>query len=481
MRFETPNGSALRFRIRSEAVMGYSFDPKVFTRRRERFLKKMESGVALIPSAPEFIRNGDVHHDYRQHSDFFYLTGFEEPGSLLLLGKGDVKHEFVLFVPKRDKVMEIWNGRRAGPAGAKELYGADAAFTSEEIDAMVPQYLRDQPHAYWRFGENSAQDARFTGWLNRVREMKRAGHNAPLEIHDPGGILNELRLIKNNDDLRYMRESCRIAAEGHNFGMRKTRPGIYEYEVQAEIEYLFKRSGCHRNGYGSIVAGGDNANILHYNENNARLQDGDLLLVDAGCEYGYYSADITRVWPVNGTFSEPQAEVYSWVLRAQEAAIEMCKPGVGFRDVHNRAVEVLTEGIVDMGLLKGDPAKIIATQKQWDDDVQAKRKDPMKDKAPKTYREFYMHNTSHWLGLDVHDVGDYRHGEKWVKLQAGCVLTVEPGLYIAKDRKDVPAKYRGIGIRIEDDVLVTKGKPDVLTHDCVKGVKEVEAWMAETR
>jgi Xaa-Pro aminopeptidase len=311
--------------------------------------------------------------------------------------------------------------------------------------------------------------------------MKREGHNAPLEVHDPGRILNEMRLLKNNDDLRYLRESCRIAAQGHNHGMRRTRPGMHEYEVQAEIEYIFRKRGCHRNGYGSIVAGGDNANILHYHENNDVLRDGDLLLVDAGCEYGYYSADITRVWPVNGKFSEAQAEVYNWVLRAQKAAIEKCRPGVSFRDVHNRAVEVLTEGIVEMGLLKGDPAKIIATQKQWEEDVKAKRKNPAKDKAPKTYREFYMHNTSHWLGLDVHDVGDYRHGEKWVKLSPGCVLTVEPGLYIARGRKDVPARYRGIGIRIEDDVLVTHDKPEVLTRDCVKGVEEVEALMAEGR
>lgn len=461
--------------------MAYEFDAAVFERRRERFLKSMDEGVALIPSAPESIRNGDVHHDYRQHSDFFYLTGFEEPGSLLLLCKNGRKDRFVLFVPRRDKLMEIWNGRRAGPEGAQKQYGATDAFTVEEIDAKVPEYLRDQIRAYWRFGESESQDSRFASWLNRVRQMKREGHNAPLEIHDPSGILNEMRLIKNNDDLKYLRESCRIAAEGHNHGMRTTRPGMREYEVQAEIEYVFRKRGCHRNGYRSIVAGGDNANILHYHENNDVLRDGDLLLVDAGCEYGYYSADITRAWPVNGRFSEAQAEVYNWVLRAQLAAIELCKSGTGFRDVHNRAVEVLTEGMVDMGLLKGKPSEIIATQRQWEEDVKARRKDPAKHKAPRTYREFYMHNTSHWLGLDVHDVGDYRHGEQWVKLKAGCVLTVEPGLYIAGNRKDVPARYRGIGIRIEDDVLVTTGKPEVLTRDCVKGVKETEALMEEAR
>lgn len=461
--------------------MPYEFDPAIFKRRRERLLKDMQPGVAIIPAAPEYLRNGDVHHDYRQHSDFFYLTGFEEPGSLALLCKDAGEHRFVLFVPKRDKMMEIWNGRRAGPEGAVQKYGADAAFTTEEIDAKVPQYLRNQSRVYARLGESEGFDKRLTGWLNRVRAMKREGFNAPTEIHDPGKFLNEMRLIKTDDDLRFMREAGRIASEGHNHGMRLTRPGMFEYEVQAEIEYVFKKHGCHRNGYGSIVAGGDNANILHYHENNMVLNDGDLLLVDAGCEYGYYSADITRTWPVNGKFSDAQAEVYNWVLRAQQAAIDICKPGTGFREVHMRAVEVLTEGMVAMGLLKGDPKQIIATQLQWEEDVKSKKKDPQKDEAPRTYREFYMHNTSHWLGLDVHDVGDYRHGEEWVKLRPGCVLTVEPGIYIAASRTDVPEQYRGIGVRIEDDVLVTNGKADVLTSDCVKTVEDVEALMEEAK
>ena len=461
--------------------MPYQFDPAIFKRRRERLLSDMQPGVAVVPAAPEFIRNGDVHHDYRQHSDFFYLTGFEEPGSLALICKDAGPHRFVLLVPKRDKLKEIWNGRRAGPEGAVKTYGADAAYTLEEIDARVPEYLRNQSRVYVRLGEDEAFDRRFARWLNRVRAMKREGFNAPTELHDPGKLLNEMRLIKTDDDLRFMRQAARIASEGHNQGMRATRPGMNEFEVQAEIEYVFRKNGSHRNGYGSIVAGGDNANILHYHENNMPLNEGDLLLVDAGCEYGYYSADITRTWPVSGKFSEAQAEVYNWVLRAQQAAIDICRPGTGFREVHMRAVEVLTEGIVAMGLLQGNPKDIIATQLQWEEDVRNKKKDPEKDTPPRTYREFYMHNTSHWLGLDVHDVGDYRQGQDWVKLRAGCVLTVEPGIYIARERTDVPAQYRGIGVRIEDDVLVTNGKADVLTHEAVKGVEEVEALMEESK
>ncbi|MBE7490913.1 MAG: aminopeptidase P N-terminal domain-containing protein [Planctomycetes bacterium] len=461
--------------------MAYEFDPAVFKRRRDRLLAEMQPGVAIFPAAPEYLRNGDVHHDYRQHSDFFYLTGFEEPGALALLCKDAGEHRFVLFVPKRDKLMEIWNGRRAGPEGAKARYGADAAFTLEEIDQKVPDYLRNVQRLYVRLGENTAFDERVTGWLNRVRAMKRQGYNAPTELHDPARILHEMRLIKNDDDLRYMRQACRITAEAHNHGMRMTRPGMREYEVQAEIEYIFRKNGCHRNGYGSIVAAGDNANILHYHENNALLRDGDLILVDAGSEYGFYSADITRTWPVNGKFSEPQAEVYNWVLKAQLEAIKLCRPGVSYRDAHNRAVEVLTEGMVAMGLLSGDPKEIIATQNQWDEDVKNKKKDPAKDKAPRTYREFYMHNTSHWLGMDVHDVGDYKNGDNWVPLRPGCVLTIEPGLYIAADRDDVPNKYRGIGVRIEDDVLVTTGQPDVLTKDAVKTVEDIEALMEEAK
>lgn len=460
--------------------MSAEFDAGIFKRRRDELIKRMQEGVAIFPAAPEYLRNGDVHHDYRQHSDFYYLTGFHEAGSLALVIKGHGEHRFVLFVPRRDKLMEIWNGRRAGPEGAVKTYGADAAFTLEEIDEKVPEYLRNVLRMYVHIGDDAEFDARVTRWLNAVRRMKRQGFNAPTELHDPSEIVHEMRLIKNDDDLLFMRKAAEITAEGHNAGMRATRPGMYEYEVQADIEYVFRKGGSHRNGYGSIVAGGDNANILHYHENNMVLNDGDLLLVDAGAEYGMYSADITRTWPVNGKFTEAQAEVYNWVLKAQLAAIDLVREGKTFRANHDRAVEVLTEGMVAMGLLEGDPAEIIAQQAQWDEDVKNKKVDPKKDKAPRTYREFYMHNTGHWLGMDVHDVGKYKEGEDWLPLRAGNVLTVEPGMYIARDRDDVPEKYRGIGVRIEDDVLVTKGDPDVLTAGAVKTVEDIEALMAES-
>jgi Xaa-Pro aminopeptidase len=461
--------------------MGYKFDAGIFARRRQEFLKRMKPGVAIFPAAPEYLRNGDVHHDYRQHSDFFYLTGFEEPGALAVLCKDHGEHQFVLFVPRRDKVMEIWNGRRAGPEGAKETYGANEAFNLEDIDAQVPLLLRDAPRLYVHLGSDPQFDTRVLGWLNSVRRMKRQGFNAPDELQDTGHIVHDMRMVKTEDDLRYLREACRITAEGHMAGMRGTRPGMYEYQVQAEIEYVFRQQGSPRNGYGSIVAAGDNANILHYHENNAECRDGDLILVDAGCEYGMYSADITRTWPINGKFSDAQAEVYNWVLKAQEASIAACRAGRSCREPHDEAVRVLTEGMVAMGLLKGDPAEIIAAQAKWDEDVKNKKVDPKKDEAPRTYREFYMHNTSHWLGMDVHDVGIYRDGETWAPLKAGYVMTIEPGMYIAADRDDVPEKYRGIGVRIEDDVLVTDGDPEVMTAAAPKTVEGIESLMEEAK
>ena len=461
--------------------MHAEFDGNMFKRRRETLSSRLQSGVAIIAAAPMRNRNSDVDHEYRQDSDFFYLTGFEEPDALALVCPTHPEHPFVLFVPKRDKEMEIWHGRRAGREGALDTFGADAAFELEDIDRKVPDYLKNIDRIYLSFGESTAFQTRVLEWLGRVRGQAYQGVKAPRELHDLSPILHEMRWLKTDDDLRALRRACAITAEAHMMGMRHTRPGKYEYEIQAEIEYVFRTHGALRNGYPSIVAGGDNANILHYIDNTSQLNDGDLLLVDAGGEYGMYTGDISRTWPVNGAFSEAQAEVYNWVLKAQLAAIDACRVGASFREPHNVAVEILTEGLVEMGLLQGNPADIIAAQAQWDEDVKTKKVDPANDQAPRTYREFYMHSTSHWLGMDVHDVGTYKHGEDWVKLQPGHVLTIEPGLYIAAERDDVPERYKGIGVRIEDDVLITDNGPDVLTQDCPKTIEDIEALMAAAR
>ncbi len=461
--------------------MHAEFDKDTFKRRREVLSRRMQSGVAIVAAAPMRSRNSDVDYEYRQDSDFFYLTGFEEPDALALLCPTHPEHPFVLFVPKRDKEMEIWHGRRAGREGAMRTFGADAAFELDEMDQKIPDYLKGIDRIYLSFGESTAFQTRVLGWLNQVRRQTYQGVQAPRELHDLSALLHEMRLIKTDDDLRALRRACDITAEAHMMGMRRTRPGKYEYEIQAEIEYVFRTQGALRNGYPSIVAGGNNANILHYVENTSVLNDGDLLLVDAGGEYGMYTGDISRTWPVNGTFTEAQTEVYNWVLKAQLAAIEACRVGESFRGAHDVAVEILTEGLVDMGLLQGNPADIVAAQKQWDEDLKNKKVDPAKDKAPRTYREFYMHSTSHWLGMDVHDVGTYKQGEAWVELQPGHVLTIEPGLYIAAERDDVPERYKGIGVRIEDDVLVTSNGPDVLTQNCPKTIEDIEALMEAAR
>ena len=463
--------------------MSATFDAAIFQRRRERLAKEMQDGVAILPSAPVAHRNGDVSHEYRQNSDFYYMTGFEEPESLALIIKQGSDLKFVLFVPKRDKEMEIWHGRRAGPEGATSQFRADEAFTLDEIDAKVPDYLKNLQRVYVHFGDDAKFDERVMNWMNRVRAMKRTGVNAPTELHDTSGIIHEMRLIKTDDDIKQMREAGRISAEAHCAGMRGTRPDVWEYQVQAEIEYEFRTQGSPRNGYPSIVATGNNANCLHYHENNQQCKDGQLILVDAGCECGMYSADITRTWPVNGVFSDAQKEVYNWVLKAQMEAIERCRVGFTFREVHDRAVEIITEGLVAMGLLEGDPAEIIAAQKKWDDDVKDKKVDPKKDadKKPRTYREFYMHNTGHWLGMDVHDVGRYKQGDDWTPLKPGHYLTVEPGIYINADRDDVPEKYKGIGVRIEDDILVTADAPENMTSGVPRTTEDIEALMAEAK
>ena len=430
----------------------------MFAERRERFMQRMDGGVALIFAASEKIRSNDSSFKFRQDSYFHYLTGFGEPDGALLLMPNHPEHKFVLFVRPRDREKETWTGRRAGPEGAVERFGADAAFTIEELPAKLPEFLENVDRLYYGFGRDAELDRRVNTALDAVRAKVRLGVRPPTELVDPGVILNDMRLRKTPAELDLMRRAAAISREAHAEAMRFVKPGMYEYEVEGAIEYFFRRHGATAPGYTTIVGSGVNATILHYVENDMKCRDGDLLLIDAGAEYQGYSADITRTFPVNGKFTPAQRELYEVVLDAEMKAIQEVRAGKSFIAYHEAAVRVLVEGMVRLGIMKGDVDTIIKEE---------------------TYKPYYMHRTGHWLGLDVHDLGDYRVGADWRKLEPGMVLTVEPGLYFAEDMDEVPAKYRGIGIRIEDDILVTDGDPENLTAGTPKTVAEVEAVMAE--
>ncbi|MBO9539204.1 Xaa-Pro aminopeptidase [bacterium] len=419
-------------------------------------MQAMGHGVAILPSAPVTVRTADLDHEYRQDSDFFYLTGFKEPESVLVLAPNHPEHKTILFVRPRDKERETWDGRRAGTEGALRDYGVDAAYTIDQFDAVIGTYLDNQEHLYFQLGKNKAWDERVLDLLKRYKTRARSGVKGPSTMHDPSEILHEMRLFKSAEEIELMRKSAAIAAEAHTRAMQATRPGVYEYEIQAEIEYTFKRRGAMGPAYGSIVGGGANGCILHYVENDAVLKDGDLLLIDAGAEYGFYASDITRTFPVNGRFSPAQQEVYEVVLEAQLEALATVKPGVTFQAVHDAAVRVLTAGLVRLGILSGEVDALIASE---------------------AYKPFYMHKTSHWLGIDTHDVGAYKLQGEWRTLQPGMVLTIEPGLYITEGQEGVDPKYWNIGIRIEDDVLVTPDGHENLTRQVPKSVEEIERLM----
>ena len=424
--------------------------------RRARLMEAVgPDGVAIIPSAREVIRNRDVHYKFRQDSDFWYLTGFNEPDSVAVLAPGRKEGAFLLFVRERNAEREIWDGRRAGPGGAVSDYGADQAYVSGELEKMLPSLLEGRSRVCYTLGEHPHWDARLTACVREIREVSRRGPAAPTEFSSLDVTLHELRLLKAEPEIKLLRRACQVSAQAHRRAMQMTRPGVWEWQVAAEIHHEFERHGMEP-GYGSIVGGGDNACILHYKENEAQLKDGDLLLIDAGGEYRGYTADITRSFPVNGRYSGPQKAVYEVVLAAQKAAIAELKAGNSSARPHEVATRVLTEGMVGLGLLKGDPAALIDSGAQ---------------------RRFYMHGTGHWLGLDVHDVGRYKLAGQARPFAAGMVMTVEPGLYIAPGSEGVDPRFHGIGIRIEDDVLVTTGAPEVLTSGAPKEIAEVEALM----
>jgi Xaa-Pro aminopeptidase len=428
-----------------------------FLRRRRALIRQMgRDSIAIVPAAPERIRNSDVHHPYRQDSDFHYLTGFGEPEAVAVLVPGRPHGEYLLFVRDRDPTRETWDGRRAGPEGAVRDFGADDAFPIADIDEILPGLIENRAKVFYAMGTHPEFDQRVVGWVNGLRAQSKHGKHAPLEMVALDHVLHDMRLFKSRGEVSLMRESARIAAQAHVRAMRFAQPARNEFEVMAELLHEFRRHNADTSYY-PIVGGGANGCILHYHENNAPLRDGDLLLIDAGCEVGCYASDITRTFPVNGRFSREQRALYDIVLDANYAAIAAAKPGNHWNQPHEAAVRVITQGLVKLGLLKG---RVPALEKK------------------QAYKKFYMHRTGHWLGLDVHDVGDYKIGDEWRVLEPGMVLTIEPGIYIAPGTRGVPRRYQGIGIRIEDDVVITKDGCEVLTSGVPKDAVAIERLMA---
>ena len=426
-----------------------------YIRRRAKLAQLIGKGVAIVPTAPERVRNRDAHYPYRYDSYFYHLTGFIEPSAVVVVVAGE-KTRNLLFCRENNEEREIWDGFRHGPAAARNAFAFDETYTIDQLDKMMPDLLADQPVVYAHLGGDSAWDARVLGWVNEVRARSRTGVAAPRDIADVHTLLDDMRLIKDADELTTMRRAAAISTGAHVRAMRAVRAGVTEYQIEAELLHEFRRLGAQSPAYTSIVASGANACVLHYVSNDATLKDGDLLLIDAGCELDGYASDITRTFPVNGRFSAPQKAVYELVLAAQAAAIAEVKPGNSWNAPHDAAVKVLAQGFIDLKWLTGSLAEALETE---------------------GYRRFYMHRTGHWLGLDVHDAGDYKRDGHWRALQPGMVLTVEPGCYI-RPGEGVPAEFANIGVRIEDDVVVTAGGCEILTTAAPKSVSDIEGLMA---
>lgn len=433
-----------------------------FKNRRLALMQNMGAGIAIIPTAAEAIRNRDSHYPYRFDSYFYYLSGFKEPESVVVLIANDTDKglapKTILFCRDKDMEREIWDGFRYGPAAALTEFGFDEAYSITQLDELMPKLLANQPKLFFSLGADAAWDSKLTQWLNQVKAQARTGTSAPDDIADVRKLLDEMRLFKSPAELALMQRSANIAASAHQRAMQKVRPGKMEYEIEAEFLHEFYRFGAQAPAYTSIVAGGANACTLHYNANNAQLNDGDLLLIDAGCELDGYASDITRTFPVNGKFSAAQKDVYELVLASQAAAIAKVKLGNHWNAPHEAALEVLVQGFIDFGWCKGSQEAVLETG---------------------AYRQFYMHRTGHWLGLDVHDAGEYKDkAGNWRNLEAGMVLTVEPGCYI-RPADNVPEHFWNIGIRIEDDALVTADGCEVLTIAAPKTMADIETIMAQ--
>jgi len=432
--------------------------------RRLALIERMKlggGGVALVPTAPEQARNRDTHFPYRADSYFQYLTGFTEPEAVLVIvvGRANAAPQSILFCREKNLEREIWDGFRHGPDGARELFGFDAAHAIGELEGKLPELLADQPALWFSIGQDAGWDQKIAAALNKVRAESRTGKHAPAAIRDVRAELDAMRLVKDASELATMRRVADISTAAHIRAMRFVAPGRFEYEVEAELLHEFRRRGCEYPAYTSIVAGGANACVLHYVGNDQALKDGDLLLIDAGGELGGYASDITRCFPVNGRFSGPQADVYGVVLAAQAAAIAAVRPGATFADPHEAALKILAQGMLDLKLLSGSLDGVIESE---------------------SYKRFFMHRTSHWLGKDVHDAGEYKEGEHWAPLVPGMVLTIEPGCYI-RPGDDVPETFWNIGVRIEDDAVVTAGGCEIITIAAPKKIADIEALMRDAR
>ena len=432
------------------------FKPSLYAGRRNRLINQMQRGIAVIPTAPEVFRNGDAHYPYRFDSYFHYLTGFDEPEAVLVLIAGQ-NPQSILFCRAKDMEREIWDGFRHGPDGAKEKFGFDAAFPITQLDDTLTTLMGNQPALFHPLGAHAPWDDRILALRARVQAQIRNGIAAPNEIHDIRMLLDEMRLIKDLDELAAMRRSATISAAAHIRAMRATRPGKMEYEIEAELLHEFRKNGAQAPAYTSIVAGGANACVLHYINNNAQLQDGELLLIDAACEIDGYAADITRTFPINGRFNGAQKDIYELVLSAQTAAIAAARPGLHWNEPHDAAVRVLAQGFIDLKLCHGSVDAVLESN---------------------SYKRFYMHRTGHWLGMDVHDVGAYKLDNNWRSLQPGMVLTIEPGCYI-RPADDIPQAFWNIGVRIEDDVAITAQGCEVLTEAVPKTVTAIEDLMRQ--
>ena len=434
---------------------------KQYGSRRRNLMRQMgPDSIAILPGAREVIRSRDTHYPFRQDSNLHYLCGFPEPDAVLVLIPGRSQGEFILFVRDKDRAREIWDGFRAGPEGAMQDYDADDAFPIGDIDDILPGLIEGRDKIFYSMGAHPDFDKSLLSWINHIRSQSRSGALPPGEIIDLEHMVHEMRVIKSAEELKVMRKSAKISADAHVRAMQVCKPGMYEYQLQAAIEHEFADRGATGPAYSSIVGGGANACVLHYIENRAPLNEGDLVLIDAGSEYQGYAADITRTFPVGGKFSKEQRALYDLCLEAQLAAIELCRPGRRFHEPHEATVEVITRGLIKLGLLKGTLESNIETG---------------------AYRDFYMHRAGHWLGLDVHDAGDYKvdgSNSEWREFEPGMVTTIEPGIYVHADNKKVPKAWRGIGIRIEDDVAIRKGEPEVLTHAVPKTASEIEQLMA---